>query len=377
MAGIYIHIPFCKQACYYCDFHFSTNQRGRDKTVRAIGDELILQKDYLKGEAIETIYFGGGTPSILSEQELNQLLTIIRANFPTIAHPEITLEANPDDLSIDKLASIKNGGINRLSIGIQSFDDELLRSLNRVHDSHMAKSCVYAAREVGFDNISIDLIYAIPSLDNSRWMETIEQALQLSPQHISSYALTIEEKTVFGKWAARGKIRIIDDDTAAQQLQILVDKLDTQGYEQYEVSNFSLPDLHSKHNSNYWKNKNYLGAGPSAHSFNGVSRQYNISNNQLYVNSILSGKIPATVEILTREDKINEYLLTSLRTAWGINLSTLRKDFGVDLENIHNQYISLLQERNFAIVKNDTMFLTKTGLLLADKIASDLFVITP
>lgn len=377
MAGVYVHVPFCRQACYYCDFHFSTNQRSRDKTIQAIGHELMLQKDYLRGEVIETIYFGGGTPSILSKKELNQLLGIIHGNFPICADPEITLEANPDDLTGNKLTILRNAGVNRLSIGIQSFDDKLLQSLNRAHDSTMARTSVHLARKIGFDNISIDLIYAIPTLEYALWMETIEQAVQLDPQHISSYALTIEEKTAFGKWAARGKFAAVDEDSAAHQLQVLVDTLETRGYTQYEVSNFALTGFQSKHNSNYWKNRNYLGVGPSAHSYNGFSRQYNISNNHLYVDSILAQNIPATLEILTREDKINEYLLTSLRTAWGIDLSKLKHDFGFDLENIHDQYVTVLQEKKLATITNDTLVLTKAGLLLADKIASDLFVIEP
>lgn len=375
MAGIYIHIPFCKQACYYCDFHFSTNQLSREKTIQAIGRELLLQKDYLGGEKIQTIYFGGGTPSILSEKELDSLLEVIHSNFPISPDSEFTLEANPDDLTVEKLRQLRRAGINRLSIGIQSFDDEVLRYLNRAHDSVMASRCVHSAHEAGFDNISVDLIYAIPKLDNARWKEAIDEALQLDPQHISSYALTIEEKTVYGKWAARGKIKAVDDDAAAYQLQILVDILETHAYEQYEVSNFSKPGFQSQHNSNYWKNKNYLGVGPSAHSYNGLSRQYNISNNHLYMDSIQSMKIPSSVEILTREDKINEYLLTSLRTAWGVNLAVLRQDYGFDPLNTHQQYVRILVDRQLATIKNDTLILSKSGLLLADKIASDLFVI--
>jgi oxygen-independent coproporphyrinogen III oxidase len=377
MAGIYIHIPFCKQACYYCDFHFSTNQLSREKTIQAIGLELLLQKDYLGGEEIQTIYFGGGTPSILSGKELDHLLEVIYSNFPINPNPEVTLEANPDDLTTEKLRALRRAGINRLSIGIQSFDDEVLKYLNRAHDSVMASRCFHRAQEAGFDNMSIDLIYAIPALDNVRWKEAIDEALRLNPQHISSYALTIEEKTVYGKWAARGKIKAVDDDAAAHQLQILVDVLETHGYEQYEVSNFSKAGFQSQHNSNYWKNKNYLGVGPSAHSYNGSSRQYNISNNHLYVDSIRSMKIPSSVEVLSREDRINEYLLTSLRTAWGVNLTVLRQDFGYDLLNTQEQYFQTLVDSKLAFVKNDTLILSKSGLLLADKIASDLFVIAP
>lgn len=377
MAGIYVHIPFCKQACYYCDFHFSTNQLNREKTIQAIGRELLLQREYLAGEEIQTIYFGGGTPSLLSEKELSQLMDVIHSNFQNSLNQEITLEANPDDLTKEKLGELKRAGINRLSIGIQSFDEEVLKALNRAHNSIMARQCVHSAHEVGFDNISIDLIYAIPKLENAQWKETIEEAIRLHPQHISSYALTVEEKTVFGRWATQGKFKVVDEDAAAQQLQILVDNLEVYGYEQYEVSNFSKAGFQSKHNSNYWKNKNYLGVGPSAHSYNGSSRQNNISNNHIYVNSIQSLKIPASLEILTREDKINEYLLTSLRTAWGVSLTRLVQDFAIDLKNTHQQYIRILLDSKLATIDNDTLRLTKSGLLLADKIASDLFVIAP
>lgn len=376
MAGIYLHIPFCKQACYYCDFHFSTNQNTRERIVRAMVHELAMQKGYLKGEEIETIYFGGGTPSILSESELNIILQAIHRNFTICLNPEVTLEANPDDLTKDKLKELRNAGVNRLSIGIQSFNDEILKSLNRVHDSQMAVQCVRDAYSSGFDNISIDLIYAIPGLENTMWKDAIDEALLLRPQHISSYSLTVEEKTVFGRWEARGKFKAVEEDIAAFQLQILVETLDMQGYEQYEVSNFSKAGYQSKHNGNYWKNRNYLGIGPSAHSFNGISRQYNISNNSRYAESIDNDQVPATLEILTREDKVNEYLLTSLRTAWGANLTLLRNDFDLDLENTHEQYLRILKEQKLATIVNDTLVLTKKGFLLADKIASDFFIIS-
>ena len=378
MAGIYVHIPFCKQACYYCDFHFSTSLALREKIVLAIGTEIRLQREYLKEEdEIQTIYFGGGTPSLLSGKEIRFMLDTIHETFSVSPDTEVTLEANPDDLSTEKLRELKDTGINRLSIGIQSFDDAILKSLNRAHDSQMAKSCVNNAYDLGFQNISIDLIYAIPQQDHALWNKNIEIALALRPQHISSYSLTIEEKTVFGRWAAKGKIKPADDDFAATQLQILVDRLEMESYEQYEISNFSKPGFQSRHNSNYWKDKAYLGVGPSAHSYNRVSRQYNVLNNYSYVRSVTALKIPATHEILTREDKINEYLLTTLRTSWGSNLVKLRAEFGFDLEAAHGPYIRSLLERKFAFIENETLLLTKTGRLLADKIASDLFVIPP
>ncbi len=261
-----------------------------------------------------------------------------------------------------------------MSIGIQSLDDVILKSLNRAHDSSMARSCVNDAHELGFHNISIDLIYAIPQQDHTLWNKNIEGVLALRPQHISAYSLTIEDKTVFGRWAAQGKIKAADDDFAATQLQILVDRLEVEHYNQYEISNFSKPGFQSRHNSNYWKDKIYLGVGPSAHSYDRESRQYNVLNNYSYLRSITAQTIPATRETLTREDKINEYLMTTLRTSWGSDMAKLRADFGFDLEEVQGPYIRSLLERNFAVIENDILRLTKTGKLLADKIAADLFV---
>ena len=284
MAGIYIHIPFCKQACHYCDFHFSTNTSKQAQLLQAIGNELLIQKNYLGEEKINTLYFGGGTPSILSTDEVNNIFDIISGNFDVAPSAEITLEANPDDLVSEKLIAFKKIGINRLSIGIQSFDDAVLRFLNRAHDSRMATSSFQEARDVGFENISIDLMYALPGQDLTDWKKNIDRALALGPNHISAYSLTIEAKTVFGKWAADKKIKVRSDDASAQELLLLIEELERDGFEHYEVSNFSKPGYISKHNSSYWKGEKYLGVGPSAHSYNGTSRQFNISNNHLYIN---------------------------------------------------------------------------------------------
>ena len=375
MAGIYIHIPFCKQACYYCDFHFSTNQKNRGDIVQALAAEVRLQREYLGEEEIETVYFGGGTPSLLSASELNDILQTLYKTFSVRKGVEITLEANPDDLTKESLKDIWNAGINRLSIGIQSFEDEILRYLNRAHDAAMSVMSVQDAYDAGFTNISLDLIYAIPGQDNVLWQKNIERVLALRPQHISAYSLTIEEKTAFGRWAAQGNLKPVADDLSATQLQMLVERLERKNYAQYEVSNFSLPGLESKHNSNYWKGKKYLGIGPSAHSYNGVSRQFNVSNNQRYLDALANEQIPATLEILTREDRINEYLLTTLRTSWGTSLAKLRKELSLDLLAEHGPYLRSLQENGLATLENDFLILTKNGKLLADKIASDLFVI--
>jgi oxygen-independent coproporphyrinogen-3 oxidase len=376
MAGIYVHIPFCKQACHYCDFHFSTNTAKRRELIQAIEKEIALQRNYLGREQINTIYFGGGTPSLLSEEEVSELLTVINSMFNVSMSAEITLEANPDDLMTEKLTGFKRIGINRLSIGIQSFDDGVLKFLNRAHSSTVAINSFKNARAIGFENISIDLMYSLPGQDLQSWKKNIIQALALNPEHISSYSLTIEEKTVFGKWASKKKIKAVDNDVAAHELLILIDELEQAGYEHYEVSNFSKPGYISKHNSSYWKGKKYLGAGPSAHSYNGLSRQYNISNNHLYLHSLQADKIPATIEVLSREDKINDWLLTTLRTSWGTNLEKLRQDHQYDLLKIHGHYVQQLIDNKHALLTDKSLILTKKGRLLADKIASDLFSMT-
>lgn len=376
MAGIYLHIPFCKQACYYCDFHFSTNQSYRGELCEAIRQEIHLQQNFFPpSTTIQTVYFGGGTPSLLTFEEMNGIMESLHQHFQIANNAEITFEANPDDLTIEKLNELKQLGINRLSIGIQSFDDDVLRFLNRAHHAQAAITCVEEARKAGFKNISIDLIYAIPSQTDDQWQSNIEKALALDPEHISSYSLTIEEKTVFGRWKSRGKLKAIDDEIAARQLELLVTKLHAAGYDQYEVSNFGKPQYYSQHNSSYWQGQHYLGLGPSAHSYNGVVRQFNIANNHNYLKSIREGTVPYDVEVLTKENKINDYLLTTLRTSWGANLQWMMDAFGYDLMAEQNHYIQHLLQHQLATLENQTLILTPRGKLLADKISSDLFVV--
>jgi oxygen-independent coproporphyrinogen III oxidase len=375
MAGIYIHIPFCKLACHYCDFHFSTNRDIQEALVYSLIKELSLRQNYLAGEPVKTLYFGGGTPSLLKESELNEIVDNIYRLFEIQDDAEVTMEVNPDDLTSDKLNEIKTAGVNRLSVGIQSFDDSILKFLNRPHNAEAALKAVQAAREIGFDNISIDLIYAIPGQSQSAWLANIAQAISLQPQHISAYSLTIEPKTVFGNWHAKGKLNAISDEHAAGQLELLVDTLESAGYEQYEVSNFSLRQYESKHNSSYWKDEVYLGIGPSAHSYNGVSRQYNVSNNNHYVKAISQAIIPSTTEVLTQEDRLNEYLLTRLRTRWGCDLDYIKNKFNYDLLATNSGYLRTLLENRLATVENNRLVLTKAGKLVADKISSDLFLV--
>src|SRR5258708_9284538 len=374
MAGIYLHIPYCKQACYYCDFHFSTQQDSKTQLVQALSLELALQKNYLGNEVVETIYLGGGTPSLLNEKELGEIFHSIHKHFAVTDNAEITLEANPDDLSLENLQAIRKVGVNRLSIGIQSFENDILKFLNRAHSAREAADCVTHARNAGFSNISIDLIYAIPGQTSELWMKNIEQAIALSPEHISSYSLTIEEKTVFGNWFKKGKLKIESDEAAASQMEILMDLLGRAGYEHYEISNFCRPNFYSRHNSSYWKQKKYLGIGPSAHSYNGSSRQYNIRNNYLYIQSLEQGKIPFAIETLSRANLINEYLLTTLRTSWGCDLDYLAKHFSFDLSADRKKEIDQFQLLGLIEGKENVLVLTQKGKLLADKIAADLFV---
>lgn len=373
MAGIYIHIPFCKQACYYCDFHFSTSTDNRNKMVDSIIKELSIQKTYLENQPVDTIYFGGGTPSILDAKEIDSILDAVVHHYSVSPNPEITLEANPDDLGKEKLQELRKAGVNRLSIGIQSFDDSVLKFLHRAHDSQGAMESVSLSREAGFENISIDLIYAIPGQSHEQWIKNIEQALLLKPEHLSAYSLTVEEKTVFGQWKKKNKITEVDDQIAAEQLEILMNTLAAAGMEQYEVSNFCLPGFYSRHNSSYWKQTHYLGLGPGAHSYNGISRQYNISNNPLYIKALDEGKVPFEKEILTKENKINEYIFTTLRTTWGCNLNILSAEYQFDLETVHATPLKFLLNAQLIEKKGSVIRLTKKGILLADKISSDLF----
>jgi len=373
MAGLYIHIPFCKQACYYCDFHFSTNQSQREELIRSIALELDFQKGYLQHERIETIYFGGGTPSLLTKHELDIIFNSIYKHYSVNQEPEITLEANPDDLSKEKIKILEDSGINRVSLGIQSFDNTVLKFLNRAHTLEDALTCIDQLRDQGINNLSIDLIHSIPGQEDRLLRQNLEMALTIAPQHISVYSLTIEEKTVFGKWYSRGQLKAVEETQSAGQFELVMDTLTENGYQHYEISNFCMPGFASKHNSSYWQQKKYLGVGPSAHSFDGDSRQFNVSNNHVYMKSLHEGEIPFEKETLTKENKINEYLFTSLRTSYGCDLSYLIKTFNYDLKKINAEYIQSLLKVGYVTLSDETLLLTRQGKLLADKIASDLF----
>ncbi len=346
----------------------------KDQVVKAIVKEIGMQKDYLGGEEISTIYFGGGTPSLLKKEDLLRIINEIRTHNNLIPDTEITLEANPDDLDKKKVDDLRSAGINRLSIGIQSFDDNILKFFNRAHNSDQAVGSLEQARSAGFDNISIDLIYGAPGQTNDSLEGNLSKVLSFKPEHISAYSLTIEERTVFGKWRDANKLTPMNDELVAEQFEILMDKLTQKGYDHYEISNFGLPGFHSRHNSSYWRGVKYLGVGPSAHSFDGISRQFNISNNSIYVRKMDSGEIPFEREVLTLEDKINEYLFISLRTSAGSNLDFMMEEYAFGLNDEQENYIEQLVQLGKASFDGHILKLTNKGKLLADKIASDLFV---
>lgn len=376
MSGIYIHIPFCKQACNYCDFHFSTSLKNKDAFLSVLKKEIELQKNYFtsKGETVNTIYFGGGTTSLLSQQELLEIFDGLNKHFSIAADAEITLEANPDDLTSEKIKQLRDTPINRLSIGIQSFFDEDLRFMNRAHTSQMAIDSVKAAQDNGFKNITIDLIYGTPTMSNENWLSNLNKAFTLNVQHISCYALTVEPKTALDHFIKTGKSKNVDDEKTAQQFEILITEMKRNDFIQYEISNFCKEGFYSKHNSNYWLKENYLGLGPSAHSYNGKSRQWNVRNNNLYIQALEKGELNFEKEILTPDQQYNEYILTSLRTIWGTDLNRV-KQFGESYLASCMKEAGAYINSGAIIQKESHLHLTDKGKLLSDKIASDLFVV--
>lgn len=371
MAGIYIHIPFCRQACHYCNFHFATSLRFKDEMIQAIVTEAGLQRTYLGDVPVETIYFGGGTPSLLDNGDVKLMLAEIRKHFPAAEDAEITLEANPDDITEDKLISWKTNGITRLSIGVQSFFEEDLRWMNRAHTAGQAFTSLKMAKKF-FDNITIDLIYGTPELTNEKWKQNVERAVSLNIPHISCYALTVEPKTPLDKMIRQHKTEGADPDKQSEQFLLLMQWLEEAGYEHYEISNFAKPGWRSRHNSSYWQGKKYLGFGPSAHSFNGATRQWNVSNNNLYIAALQKGHLSFEKEELTPVQKLNEYIMTSLRTMEGLDIQKLVSGFGIPKEDLL-QKADKFTRSGLLILENNTLSLTNDGKLLADGIAADLF----
>lgn len=379
MSGIYIHIPFCKQACHYCDFHFSTSMKKKEEMVLAIAKEIQMRKSessLLDGarsdHKIETIYFGGGTPSVLTSEEITFLIAEVYANYSVSENPEITLEANPDDLSEERITELSKSKINRLSIGIQSFFEDDLQMMNRAHNSVEAKKCLEEATKY-FDNISLDLIYGIPGMSNEKWKQNIETALSFGIPHISSYALTVEPKTALNKLIQTGKIAAPKDEVAQEHFAILVEMLEANNFIHYELSNFGKENYFSKNNSAYWLGKKYIGIGPSAHSYDGISRSWNVSNNSLYLKSIQEDKLPNEIEILSITDRYNEYIMTGLRTIWGVSLDRIKAEFGTEYLEYLNKQAQKFLDDNLVFIENNILKPTKKGKFLTDGIASDLF----
>lgn len=373
MSGIYIHIPFCKQACHYCNFHFSTSLQQKDALITALVKEITLTDFYESGEMIATIYFGGGTPSILSKGDLQLIFEALNHKFSIAADAEITLEANPDDIDEAKLLEWKALGINRLSVGIQSFLPEELVWMNRAHTAAESLICIDKINNAGFDNFSVDLIYGSPLLSDENWKKNVDIVIAKNIPHISCYALTVEPKTALQKMIALQKKQDVDADKQARQFLQLMDWMQKAGYEHYEISNFAKPGMRSRHNSSYWSGALYYGFGPAAHSFDGKKRRWNIANNALYIESLQKGIVPFEEEILTTTQQLNEYIMTALRTVEGIDLKYMHANYG---ENYSKKIIAAAEKyiRNEKLkMKNENLVLTHEGKLFADGIAADLF----
>lgn len=373
MAGIYVHIPFCKKACSYCDFHFTTSLKHVEALTEAICTEISLKKNRLPAP-IQSIYFGGGTPSVLSAQALGKIFEAIYSNFNVLSNAEITLEANPDDLTDSKIASLKHLPINRLSIGIQSFFEADLQWMNRAHTAIEAETCLKSVQDAGFSNLTVDLIFGYPSLSNNNLIYNVSKAVEFDIPHISAYALTIENKTLLAHQVAKGKIKPLDDGHAAQQFLILSNTLKNKGYDHYEISNYGKPGKYAIHNTNYWLNVPYLGLGPSAHGFDGAQRYFNVANNAKYIDALAKGILPESIEVLSFADRFNEYVMTSLRTMWGIDLQKVATDFGMAEAKAIEQEMAPLITDGKVIIKNNSIILTPTGQLFADGIAASLFL---
>ena len=372
MAGIYIHIPFCKRRCIYCDFFSTTQSEKKSAYIRSLSQELEFRKDYLEGEEIETIYLGGGTPSQLSLQELTTIFTSLYKIYKVKKDAEITLEANPDDLTQEYVNQLRQLPINRISMGIQTFQEETLKVLHRRHTAVQAIEAFQRCREAGFHNISIDLMYGLPGETLETWKQDLHQALELHPEHISAYHLIYEEDTILWKLREEQKVKEADEDLSVTLFTTLIDELTKAGYQHYEISNFCLPKLHSKHNSSYWTGKKYLGCGPSAHSFNGISRQWNVSSLEKYMEGIEMGKPNYEIEELDIYTRYNDFVITSIRTCWGMPLSQLRTTFGEELYRYCLRMAKPHLEQGVLEISEETMKLTKDGIFVSDGIMSDL-----
>ena len=374
MSGIYIHIPFCKKACHYCDFHFSTSLKYENEMVDAICKEIKMKQDRISGQ-IGSIYLGGGTPSILSEVALQKIFDTINHTFSVDSNAEITIEANPDDLTAAKLKELKKLPINRFSVGVQSFFDEDLLWMNRAHHADEAENCIKRSQDAGFENLSLDLIYGYPLLSDSKWLRNIQKTIELEVPHISAYALTVEPKTALAHAIRNKKQTPVSDSQSAAQFVLLMDQLRVAGFEHYEISNLAKPGCYAVHNTNYWRGVDYLGIGPSAHGFDGQNRYMNPANNAQYMEVLSKNKLPEIVEELSLNDRFNEYVMTSLRTMWGTDLGKIKTDFGADFLEETNHNLKAFEDKDWLVIQDDQIKLSENGKLFADHIASELFIV--
>ncbi len=375
MAGIYIHIPFCRQKCYYCDFYKTVNTSLAGSFISALKKETRLRKNYLDGEPVETIYFGGGTPSVLKEGELNEILSHLFHEFEVSPKAEITLEANPDDISFPYLQALLKSGINRLSVGIQSFQDDHLKKLNRRHNTQQVIKALENAVKTGFTNISADLIYGLPGLNINEWKQSLNEVFHLPVDHLSAYHLTYHEGTPFYTWLKKGTLKELDEQESVKQFNMLMDAAGKNGFEQYEISNFAKNEMYSKHNTSYWTGTKYLGLGPSAHSFNGVSRRWNVAHLEAYIRAIEKNTAFSREERLTAKEKFNEYILTRLRTKWGVSAETIKNEFGQERAAAFIEDTKKFLRSETMVQQNNVYTLTRKGLFVSDDIMADFMII--
>ena len=374
MSGIYIHIPFCKKACHYCNFHFSTNQNSKSAFVKAVCRELVLRKSEYVSKEIQSIYFGGGTPTVLEVSELVMILQVIYKHYKVSDTPEITLEANPDDLDLEKIKALSQTKINRLSIGIQSFHESDLSAMNRAHNADEAKKCLEIATTY-FDNITIDLMFGMPTMTVEHWRQNLQTAFAYGIKHLSCYALTVEPKTALEHFIRKGSHPPMDDELSAKHFEVLVEETSKQGLTHYETCSFGHSGYFSRHNISYWLGKTYMGVGPSAHSFDGAKRSWNVSNNSKYIKALEADELPFESEVLSVENRFNEYIMTGLRTIWGISLEKIETDFGTKIKEQLLQDSKKFITSNTLEIEDDHIKITHAGKFLSDGIASDLFLV--
>ena len=375
MAGIYIHIPFCRQKCYYCDFYKTLNTKNTSSFLSSLKEEVKLRQNYLENETVKTIYFGGGTPSVLSESQIRDILNFLQQQFQISERAEITLEANPDDLTPEYLNALYNLGINRLSVGIQSFEDDLLKKMNRRHNAGEAILSIENSLKAGFKNISIDFIYGLPGLSQKQWKQNLQQAFTLPVHHLSAYHLTYHEGTPFYTWLKKGTLKALKEKESVQQFSDLLDLAEKNNFEGYEISNFAKNKMYSKHNTSYWTGEKYLGLGPSAHSFNQKSRQWNMASVDGYIKAIQQKLVFFQHEELSENERFNEYILTRIRTKWGVNLKELKTIFG---ETAYQHFLTNIKKHvdfENGYFQNNVFLLSKKGLFVSDDIMSDLMII--